>query len=74
LVVISVEQQQKETAPFVLPLIFSFQDGVNTDLARALRVTMDQRRQEFTIPLAQKPVLIVLDPNNTLLMNAKRVE
>ena len=68
--VISVTQQQPAATTFTLPLVFSLQDGVNRDLARSVRVVLDKRQQEFTIPLAQKPVLVVLDPDNTVLMKA----
>ena len=67
---ISVTQQQTAATTFTLPLVFSLQDGVNRDLARSVRVVLDKRQQEFTIPLAQKPVLVVLDPDNTVLMKA----
>ncbi len=68
--VINVVQQQAVATTFTLPLVFSLQDGVNRDLARSVKVVLDKRQQEFAIPLTQRPVVVVLDPDNTVLMKA----
>jgi aminopeptidase N len=68
--VIDIRQAQRSGAVFTIPLTFSMKDGSGREMARSPRLTMNQQNQTFTIPVANKPASVMIDPDNVVLMRA----
>ncbi|GAB3798664.1 M1 family metallopeptidase [Spirosoma humi] len=68
--VIDIRQAQRSGAFFVVPLTFSIRGANGRETSRTARLTMTEQTQTFTVPLATKPVSVVIDPDNTVLMRA----
>lgn len=69
--VIDVRQAQRTGANFTLPLTFSLRDANGRELQRTAKLTMDKQTQTFTVPVAGRPAMVVIDPDNTVLMRAE---
>ena len=68
--VIDVRQAQRTGAFFAVPLTFSIRGANGREISRTARLTMTEQTQTFTVPLATKPVSVLIDPDNTVLMRA----
>lgn len=69
---ITIRQQQTSSTRFVLPLVFAIQPTADQNLISSARLLMNQATQQFMLPMSQKPVNVVLDPDNGVLMKATK--
>ncbi|ADB41789.1 M1 family metallopeptidase [Spirosoma linguale] len=68
--VIDVRQAQRTGVVFAIPLTFSIRGANGREISRTARLSMTEQNQTFTVPLSTKPVSVVIDPDNTVLMRA----
>ena len=68
--VIDVRQIQRTGALFSIPLTFGIRSGNGRELTRTPPLRLTEQSQTFTVPMATKPVSVVIDPDNVVLMRA----
>ncbi|MFD2571431.1 M1 family aminopeptidase [Spirosoma soli] len=70
--IIDVRQIQR-SGSYVLPLVFSIRDASGRELTRTGKLSLNGQSQTFTVPVATKPAVVAIDPDNTVLMRATQM-